>query len=189
MLIIYPTNADYLIDDVRLHIGDLDSTRYSDSVIRSAIVGGVKMLQRYWRTRYLVFKSDMITAAPVSTTSGYVYAALPEGYGLIPSGLSENDIFRNAFHTFTDPGILFSQEDEWPVILAATIILGRSQLAGSAAFFQVWEDGEYRFSNVASATALGDLYKIDLQKLDAYFKKRLSSGLRDTFPIFVPDIY
>lgn len=193
MIITYPTNADYLITDVRIHIGDYESAkeRFSDSVIRSSILGGIKMLQRNWDTRYLIYRESMIEDVPADVgiaPSGYVYAKVPQGYGLIPAGLKDNDVFRNPYHTFTDPGSeVFSQEDEWPIILAATIVLSRSQLSSSASFFQNWSDGEYSFSNVASSHALRDLYAADLKRLEEYFKRRLSGASRSSFPVFIPN--
>lgn len=190
MIITYPTNADYLITDVRIHIGDLDSARFSDSIVRSSILGAIKMLQRYWSNRYLVYRESMIENVPADVgiaPSGYVYGKVPEGYGLVPVGLKDNDVFRNPFYTFTDPGSeVFSQEDEWPIVLATTIVLGRSQLASSAAFFQTWSDGEFSFSNVSSSNTMRDLYAVDLKRLEEYFKKKLAGAVRSSFPAFIP---
>lgn len=191
MILTYPLNVDYLIPDVRLHAGDYeDPPRFSDSIIRSAIIGGVKILQRYWKQRYLVFRDSMsVDPVPndITVPSGFMYAKLPEGYNFIPSGLRENDIFRNPFHTFADPGsAIFSQEDEWPVILASIITLSRAMLSSSASSFQSWSDGEFSYSNIASSRILSDLYTINLKLLDDFFKKKLSVGLRDPFPGFIP---
>lgn len=148
------------------------------------------MLQRYWSNRYLVYRESMIENVPADVgiaPSGYVYGKVPEGYGLVPVGLKDNDVFRNPFYTFTDPGSeVFSQEDEWPIVLATTIVLGRSQLASSAAFFQTWSDGEFSFSNVSSSNTMRDLYAVDLKRLEEYFKKKLAGAVRSSFPAFIP---
>src|SRR5258706_1518043 len=105
MFIVYPLNIDYLIDDVRLHIGDIDDdgskTAFSNSVIRTALINGVKGLQRRWDNRYLVYNERLLVTNPqdlgYTIPSGYVLGRLPQGYGTMPDGLRENDIFRNPF--------------------------------------------------------------------------------------------
>ncbi len=181
--ITYATNSDYLIDSVRLYVGDTESERFSDSVIRSAIVTGVKMLQKRWKNRYMVFASGVVQVPQpdLLVTAGYVYATLPEGIGLIPEGLAENDIFRNPFYTFVDPGVFISQEDEYPIILAAAIILQRAKFMSSSAVFQNWSDGEFSFSNVASARAYESSLATLNGELDGYFKKRLAGAIRSSF--------
>lgn len=205
MFITYPLNIDYLMDEVRLHIGDTDETQFSDSIIRSALISAVKFLQRKWSNRYLVYYTTMLVsplpsdfiyqsdydaliAASGTTTAtviptGYLYASLPQGYGYVPSGLAENDIFRNPYHTFTEPGAtVISQEDEFVIILAASIILARSRLSSSATSFVNWSDGEYSYSNVASSNTMRDLLSADLSALDAYFKRGLARPIRANLP-------
>lgn len=185
--IIYQTNADYLIDSVRLHVGDTEGTRFSDSLIRSALVTGVKMLQRRWKNRYMVYASGVVQdPQPIDlpTVNGYVYASVPEGIGLIPNNLAENDVFRNPFYEFTDPGTLVSQEDEYPIILAASIILHRAKYMSSSEVFQNWSDGEFSFSNVASARAYESSLGTLTAELDSYFKKRLAATRRSSFAVW-----
>jgi hypothetical protein len=184
--IVYATNIDYLIDSVRLHVGDTDSTRFSDSLIRSALVTGVKMLQRRWKNRYLVYASGVVQVPQpdLPAVAGYVYATLPEGTGLIPVDLAENDVFRNPFYTFTDNQALISQEDEYPIILAAAIILHRAKFMSTSAVFQSWSDGEFSFSNIASARAYESSLAGLIGELDAYFKKRLYGATRTSFAVW-----
>lgn len=212
MLITYPLNVDYMITDVRVRVGDVsDTPSYSDSLVRSSILAGVKMLQRRWSSRYVVFVDEMVVSplpagmvyqadydalvasgesvAGINTIVpyGYVYGRVAQGYAYIPSGLRQNDVFRNPYHTFTDPGAqVFSQEDEEPIILAATIVLRAMQISSSASTFQSWSDGEYSFSNIAASNTMRAMYVDALAQLDAYFKKRLSSAIRESFPMFVP---
>lgn len=182
--ITYQTNTDYLIDSVRLHVGDTESERFSDSLIRSAIVTGIKSLQKRWKNRYMVYASGVIEVPQPSdlpVVDGYLYANLPEGRGLIPDNLAENDVFRNPFYTFSDPGDLISQEDEYPIILSASIILQRAKYMSSSAVFQNWSDGEFSFSNVASARAYESSLGTLTAELDSYFKKRLAGATRTSF--------
>lgn len=185
MFIVYPSNIDYLIDDVRLHIGDTEKKQFSDSLVRASLLGGIKMLQRKWKNRYLVFVQSMIVDDPPSNIvvpSGFVYGKVPEGYALIPSGLTESDVFRNPYHIFIDPGTsVISQEDEYIVILAAAITLRKSYLTGNAEHFQSWSDGEFSFSNLSTSKTLGGILESDIAELNSIFKHRLAPPLRSDF--------
>lgn len=190
MFIVYPSNIDYLIDDVRLHIGDIDKVTFSDSIVRAALIGGIKMLQRRWQNRYYVFvPSIVVDPVPddVIVPSGYLYAASPNGFTFVASGYKENDVLRNPYHSFVDPGSSpVSQEDEYPVTLAAVIILRRSYMASSADTFQSWSDGEYAFSNLSAVKTLHGLFDNDLASLEFYFRRRLAKSLRSDFPDNLP---
>lgn len=183
--ITFPCNIDYLIPGVRLHIGDTSETQYSDSLIRSALVYGIKQLQRRWGNRYLIYASGIESnPQPSDVPAGYVAANLPDGQGLIPLGLSVNDVFRNPFQTFTDPGTQISQEDEYPIVLVASMLLMKSVYTSSIQSFQNWSDGEFSFSNVASARAYQSTLSSLQLELDSYFKKRLASPARDSFAVW-----
>jgi len=190
MIITYAINIDYLIPDVRLRIGDLNADRFTDPIIRSSLLAGVKMLQRRWKSRYMVFYDEMLVSpvpSDVTVPAGYVYAKVTQGYGFIPSGLHLNDVFRNPYHTFADPGSqVFSQEDEEPILLAASLVLRASQISSSASIFQNWSDGEYSFSNIASSVIMDKMYQANLKELDLYFKRRLADPLRQGFAEFIP---
>lgn len=186
MFITDPTNIDYLITDVRLRIGDTESVRFSDTLVRTSLISSVKQLQRRWKNRYLVFTDTTLATAPegIIVPAGFDYAALVDGYGIIPTGLSINDVFRNPYHTFLDPSASpISQEDEFPIVLMAAIVLRSSYLTSSAETFQSWSDGEYTFSNISAQKTLGTLLDGDILMLDAYFKKRLVAPLRADFPV------
>lgn len=181
-----PTNIDYLIEPVRLYIGDTSEELYSDSLIRLSLVSAVRQLQRRWNNRYLVYNTGMVvTPQAAGTPAGFIQVNLPDGVGLAPSGLSDNDIFRNSFHTFTDTGTLISQPDEYPIILTASLTLMRSKYTSSITTFQNWSDGEFSFSNVASARAYQATIATAIEELDLYFKKRLSAGVRDSFGVWM----
>lgn len=199
--VIYPSNIDYMIDNVRLRIGDMEGTRYSDSLIRTSILGGIKMLQKRWHNRYLVFEAGtQYNTLPVAiyyeldydalltpsyqyiVPSGYWYVRTPNGDGIAPSGLLDNDVFRNPYHTFISTGLTpVSQEDEHAVVLASSISLGRTRLMSSADSFMSWSDGEYSFSNIQSGKALNDLLNSDLDELNLLFKRGLSGVRRSSF--------
>ena len=186
MYITNETNVDYLIPELRFYIGDDVNQRYSDALLRTSIVNGIKMLQRRWDSRYLVYNDDLI--ADESTTSGYVYVRLPGKYsepdqfGYIPSGYINNDIFRNPGHMFNSgSAYVISHEDEFIIILSSAIMLRRSHISSSADTYQSWSDGEFSFSNLGASRSLAMLYAEDLALLNEYLKKRLASVSVSTF--------
>lgn len=63
------TDLDYLIPELRLYIGDTDETayRYLDSWLRVALVSSLKALQRWWRIRYQIDDSYVVTRYENST--------------------------------------------------------------------------------------------------------------------------
>jgi len=201
MFIVYPLNIDYLIDDVRLKVGDYkDNKRYSDNVVRSAIIGGIKMLQRKWGLRYFLYQPSMNTSLP----SGWYYEPLPSGVieyttiipsGLqaitfmnsmmfIPSGLVENDVVRNPTSSFSDPfnfDMVISQDDEYIVVLAASIVLFQAYFTSSVESFQSWTDGNFSFSNITAGKSYKDFYDGALAEFNSYFKQRLHKALVGEF--------
>jgi hypothetical protein len=202
MFIVYPTNIDYLIPDVRLRIGDLQpsNTRFSDSLIRTALVSSVKSLQKRWRSRYLVF-SESTRVEPLP--SGYVYALditpdtstafvvvpenqwlvrMSEGLAFAPSGLVVNDVFRNSNADFvSDCPPVIDQIDETPIVISTCLLLRMSQITSSADTFQSWSDGEFSFSNLGKERALGEMRNSELAELEMYFKRRLSAPITSAF--------
>lgn len=54
MPILVATSLDYLISDLRLQVGDLDSTSYTDGFLRQVLVMATKTLMKKWRNRYTI---------------------------------------------------------------------------------------------------------------------------------------
>jgi len=206
MFITDERNIDYLIPSVRIHIGDLtEPYRFDDSIVRTALLQGILMLQRRWEYRYFVFTSGMVVT---TLPSGYVYEheaspdetylfIIPSGYvlaqtasfdpWLIASGTPSYTVVRNPYHRFLDTGPeVISQEDVTPIILAAAIVLRTSQLSSSADVFGSWSDGQFSYSNLGSQRAISDLLEHDRQQLNTYFALRLAKSLRSSFPPIVP---
>lgn len=175
-MIITSSNLDYLITPVRMHVGDLTEVTFSDSVILTALVYAVKYLQNRWNNRYLIYTSGMIvTGTTVNTPNGTCdLASLP----------GENDAFRNCHVTFTSaaPPII-DQNDELPIILVSAINLRRSVITSSIHVFSNWSTPDLSFSNVSSSKSLEALINADLKLLDDFFKKRLATPQKSTFPI------
>jgi len=190
MFIVLPTNIDYLLPDFRIKIGDYaDPPKYSDNLLRTALVAGVRMLQRRWNSRYVVYTPSLLVdplpagivyevtgqqGSVFTIPSGYMYVTLNREYACIPSGLVEHDVFKHPdlaadYEDFTR----IDSADEYPLILAASITLKRALYMSSADTFQTWSDGEYSFSNVAKARAFAQLVESDEAELAALFRQRL----------------
>lgn len=180
-------NIDYLISDVRLRLGDFTGEVFSDTLVRTALISGIKFLQSKWQRRYQVYADAMyVTPQPDDVPAGYIYAALPDGYGYIPSGLMPNDVFRNPFQTFIDPSTaVITQADEYAVVLAALIFLRESTLSASSAKFVNWSDGEYSYSNVASSKIMEGLGSSIWAELNAFFGTRRAGVRRGEFTNFI----
>lgn len=193
LFILMPANTDFLLDDIRLNLGDLSKTKYSDSILRTAVLGGVRMLQKRWKSRYVVYNDTMLQPAPgdVTVPSGYVYTKLFDTAMFVPSGLTADlDVVRNPLQTYTDPGPdVVSQEDKYPIVLAASIIMRKSQLTSSADSLVSWSDGEYSYSNLSSAKQLLEMFNTDKTELDSYFRRRPAVVLRSDFTFNLPPGY
>lgn len=57
------TDLDYLLPELRLHLYDVDPAtyRYMDSWLKVALVEGLKALQRWWRIRYIIDDSYVVS--------------------------------------------------------------------------------------------------------------------------------
>lgn len=128
------TNLDYLIDQLRLWIGDTNplSQRYSDSWLRTSLVGSVKALRAWWRDKYLI--DD--TTYNVSRNSG-----------------------RSYLFEYGEPPIV-DHRDEMPIILMASIIIKSGSLQNAAWDLVSWRD----FEVSVSSQEVGSTLKISLQR-------------------------
>jgi hypothetical protein len=157
------TNLDYLIDDLRLRIGDTDSTayRYLDEWLRTALVAGTKTLGRWWNYKYLI------------TTDGtYNVYRNPHGYFI-----------------FDEPTYgTIEQADEEAIVLMSAFLLLQGSLENSAWDFVSWADAEIRFSNLESSRARdANLVRI-WNELTATLRaptKRLARALKLSLPGFL----
>lgn len=170
------TNLDYLIDPVRMRVGDIDETLFSDNLIRTALVYGVKTLQRYWHTRYLIYTSDMRVSGLLVNT--------PNGQATLSTLPSEHDVFRNAYVTFDSsvPPTL-DQRDEPAIIIAGAIQLRRVAMASSISAFGSWSTPDLSFSNIQGAKTVQSLLTADEDELTQFFKRKLAAPVKQTFPL------
>jgi hypothetical protein len=132
------TNIDYLIDEIRLHLGDIDPAayRYADNWLRTALTMGVKALQRWWNFKYLV------EASPTY------------------------NIYRNPtiVYLFPEPPVI-QDGDERPIILMAGIMVKGGSLEASAWNVGSWRDAEIAYSNIEGGRMRDASIKRDLDEL------------------------
>jgi hypothetical protein len=156
MSITESVNYDYLIDSLRLHLGDIDSSsyRYLDEWLRTALALSIKSLQKRWNYRYL----------------------LDDDY----------NVYRNTTinFLFPEPPII-EQGDEDPIILKASIILKSGTLENYSYNYGSWKDAEISYSNIESSRSKDNSLQRDIEMLDEILKppqKRLAQTAKRSLP-------
>jgi len=114
------TTVDYLLPELRLHLGDIDSSsyRYADEWLEVALEMGIKALGRWWNLKYIM---DMSTHL----------------------------VSRNSNITFilAEPPVI-EMQDERPILLMASIIIKEGSLENNSWNAGSWKDAEISFSNL-----------------------------------------
>lgn len=157
------TNLDYLIMDLRLHLGDTDDSayRYTDDWLRTALVMSVKSLMRWWNYKYLL------------DTSYNVYR-------------NENHIYL-----FAEPPII-EYGDEYPIVLMASIIIKEGSLEVNSWNVGSWRDAEIAYSNIEGNRAKTQSLQKDWDALEAVLKppqKRLAQSKKGSLPGYIGNRY
>jgi len=162
MAITESTNIDYLIDDLRLHLGDYTVPyRYLDEWLRTALVASVKSLSKRWQYKYLVDTDNN-----VERNSTYTF-------------------------TFSEPPII-EKGDEWPIILQASIIIKGGALEESAWDVGSWRDAEIAVSNIEGGKMRTTSLQRDMDELDDLLKpasKRLGRTAKGSLPGYKNNVY
>lgn len=192
------SNLAQYIDDVRLYVGDVSGTQYSDSLVLLALENAIQYLGWRWESKYLIYSSGIVNTTPAP--AGFVNVNTPAGMCTIESTYSEGDVFRNCHSTFTSvaPPII-EQKDLPAVLIAATYLLFRS-IAASAINAISWSTPDLSFSNIQSSRTITDFIKEQLIALDLFFKQKLGriqvgnfarsiEYLQDNSPIDVANYY
>lgn len=150
------SNLDYLIDGLRLILGDTDSTsyRYADNWLRTSLVMSVKFLMRWWNYKYLVD--------------------------------SDNNISRNPHNTFlfASPPVL-EYGDETAIQLMAAILIAEGSLEESAWNVGSWKDAEIAYSNIEGARQRDSRVKGWYDRLTEIITppgKRLAQPIKGSLP-------
>lgn len=179
-----PTNIDYMIDQVRLRLGDFDGTIYSDTLIRTALISGIKYLQKRWRSKYQVVTSGTYTGDNSSAPSGYAQASTVDGIAYIPLGLSNNDVYRNPFVTFNqDPPPVIEQNDEDAIVLATAYIVHLAKLTNSSSAFVSWSTEDIRFTNTTAANTMRAVLETLQTELNTVFATRIAQPVVSRQPV------
>lgn len=146
-----PVNLDYLLPNLRLWIGDIDSTayRYTTPWLRTALVGSVKALRAWWFDKYLIDNDTYNVSRNTDRAFLFEYAEPP----------------------------IIDHRDIYPVIIMASIIIKSGSLQNAAWDLATWRDAEIYYSNTESGKQLNDSLKRDWDLLQNYLKppqKRLA---------------
>lgn len=159
MPILTKTNYDHLIGDLRLQLGDIDSTsyRYAEEWLRTAISSSIKTLQLWWKSKYLID--------------------------------TDYQIYRNTscFFSQADPPVI-EQKDERIMVLMASIIIKGGSLESNAWNIGSWKDAEISYSNIQGSKAHEDSIKRDWTELLSLIKpptKRLAKSVKASLPGFM----
>jgi len=154
MSLAVPTALDYLIPDLRIHLGDDDLPyKYEDEYLRHTLVIACKILMKKWRNRYIIDATYQ-----VSRNAGITY---------------EDD---------SPPIIQYS--DEYAFILQASIMVKSAVLQDSAWDIASWRDDEISYSNIAGGAALKKSLQDDIDELAAWLRRRLFGSARQSLSGF-----
>lgn len=157
-LITDPTNLDYLITPLRLHIGgNTPPYTYSSDELRTHLVYAVKALAGRWNNRYII-----------NSTTNYAERNPYLSYG------------------FTDPPLIqFS--DERAIILQASIDIKGTDSYLSGANAVSWKDDEVSYSNLESVKQRENSLLRDILELNNILPvagKRLAGPRKASLPGF-----
>lgn len=156
------TNLDYLITDLRLHLGDItEPYRYTTDWLRTSLVMSVKALMRWWNYKYLIDTDYNALRNPRST---FLFPSPP----------------------------LIEYGDEHPIVLMASIIIKEGSLEESAWNTGSWRDAEIAYSNIEGNKAKTTSLRQDWDTLESILKppqKRLAQSKKGSTPGFLDNQY
>ena len=171
------TNVDYLIQDVRMRLGDFDGTGYSDALIRTSLVNSVRFLSKRWRAKYQIFTSGLIAEQQPAgaAAQGFYWASTVNGYSFLPMIYRENDIFRNPFLDFEQPSPpIVEQDDEEAFILCAVYLVHLAKLTSSSSTFVSWSTEDLRYTNTEASKSMNHVLDHLLSEIETLFKTKIA---------------
>ncbi len=150
-------NIDYLIDQVRLELGDINPTtyKYLDEWVVLSLIAAVRTLSRRWQSKYKI------------TLDGQI---------------SRNTEISTFEFTELEDGVV-QQKDERLIVVQASLILLEGSLEHSAWDIGSWRDAELSVSNIESGKLRGDHIFALRNELDSILKpatKRLLGSRKNT---------
>lgn len=150
MAIYVVTDLDYLISDLRVHLGDfVEPYTYDMEYLRHALVMACKTLMKKWRNRYTINDTYVVTR---STTAVFSEASPP----------------------------VVEYADERAFILQAAIIIKGGNLTDSAWDIASWRDDEISYTNLAGGKTMQDMLDRDVAELEEILKRRLLKASRQS---------
>jgi hypothetical protein len=156
------TNVNYLIERLRLHIGDFDTPyRYLSEWLETALLVAVELLMPRWNYRYVVDESNQV---------------------------SRNN---NHTYLFSSPPII-QRGDIWPIVIQASILIKEGSLESSSWNFGAWRDSEIQYSNLEAARSKDTSLRRDIELLEAMLPKRsarLAQPKKGHLPGYLGNIY
>lgn len=176
-MIITSCNLDYLIEPVRMRLGDFSGTSYSDSLVRTSLVNAIKFLQKRWRSKYQIVGSGTIAATQPSgaAEANQIWVSTSNGYAFIDAGFELNDVFRNPFLQFEQPSPpVIEQNDEDAIVLTATYLIHLAKITSSSATFVSWSTEDLRYTNSESSKAMKVVLDALLEEINYQFKTRIA---------------
>lgn len=152
-------NVDYLIEPLRLRIGDLNPAayRYLDEWLITALIASVRSLARRWNSKYFI--SDY---GAVERNTDFADFEFDESYGVI------------------------QEKDEQIIVINAAIIILQGSLENQSWNLGSWRDSEISYSNIETSRAKKDILDRLTNELDSYLrppKNRLVGTSKVTFEI------
>jgi hypothetical protein len=182
-MITLATNLDFLIEPVRLRLGDNEGLVYSDALVRTSLTSAIKFLQKRWKSKYQIVSQDTYTGDVVD---GAERANTVDGVALIPAGLSIGSAFRNPFLEFTQPyPPVLEQNDEDAVVIAAAYLIYLAKLTGSSDSYYSWSTEDIRYTNTESAKSARLVMELFKDELDTLFKTRIAQTVASSQPLNV----
>jgi len=164
------SNIDYLIPALRLYYGDIDGTKYSDTIYRSALLAAIRFIQRKVDYKYQIFTEQLLLdPQPVDTPDGMVAVASVHGDTYVSNTLTENDVFRDPFGTFTQSVPLIETVDELGILYVAAYLTRKVQITSDIGTFRSWATEDLRFSNLGTQTLLTTLLEQDIKNVNSIF--------------------
>ncbi len=151
--IVVTTDLDYLLPELRVHLGDTDPTsyRYLDEWLRVSLVAGLKALQRWWRIRYTIDETTYVVSR-----------------------------FATSLFSVGAPPVIMTADEE-PIILMASILTKSGTLQGNSWDIGTWRDAEIYVSNIEGGKLKDASIKADWDRLLQFLKpptSRLNAGVR-----------
>jgi len=156
------TNVNYLIERLRLHLGDFTAPyRYLNEWLETSLLVAVEALMPRWNYKYILSETNQ-----VSRNANHVYA-------------------------FASPPII-QRGDVWPIVVQASIIIKEGSLENQSWNFAAWRDAEIQYSNLEGSRSKDASLRRDIALLEDMLPertKRLAQPRKGHLPGYLGNPY